>query len=144
MPQARCDRELFVDAAPFASAFDASLRSVTTFLIDARFLSALLTLTLVFVFAYLASAAHLIGLKAIDATASLPSRIEVDVNWSSVYTCLRSSTSRLVGLARAAHRVDQIIHDRAISILSCALDPLRVARTVASCLVSLVSRSAPP
>eukprot|EP00965_Chrysotila_dentata_P034758 1156855-Pleurochrysis_carterae.AAC.1 len=76
MPQARCDRELFVDAAPFASALDASLRSMTTFLVDARLLSALLTFTLVLVYAYLASAAHLIGLKAIDATASLPSRIE--------------------------------------------------------------------
>eukprot|EP00965_Chrysotila_dentata_P071446 2360940-Pleurochrysis_carterae.AAC.1 len=68
MPQAQCDRELFVDAAPFASALDASLRSMATFLVDARFLSALLTLTLVIVYAYLASMARLIGLKAIDAT----------------------------------------------------------------------------
>eukprot|EP00965_Chrysotila_dentata_P124584 4117725-Pleurochrysis_carterae.AAC.1 len=70
-------------------------------LVDARLLSALLTLTLVLVYAYLASAAHLIGLKAIDATASLPSRIEVGVNWCSFYMRLRSSTRLLVGLARA-------------------------------------------
>eukprot|EP00965_Chrysotila_dentata_P049698 1648119-Pleurochrysis_carterae.AAC.1 len=54
---------------------------------------------------------------------------------------LRSSTRVLVGLARAVHRADQIIHDRAISILSYALDPLLVARTVAS---YFTSRSASP
>eukprot|EP00965_Chrysotila_dentata_P187554 6172215-Pleurochrysis_carterae.AAC.1 len=46
-PQARSDRDLFVDAAPFASALDASLRSAAALFIDARFMSMWLTLTLV-------------------------------------------------------------------------------------------------
>eukprot|EP00965_Chrysotila_dentata_P005060 165680-Pleurochrysis_carterae.AAC.1 len=81
---------------------------MTSYLVGARFLSALLTLTLVLVYAYLASMARLVGLKAVDATASLPSRIEVAVNWCSFYARLLSSTRLLVGLARAVHRADQI------------------------------------
>eukprot|EP00965_Chrysotila_dentata_P169735 5602545-Pleurochrysis_carterae.AAC.1 len=58
-PQARSDHNPFVDAAPFASALDASLRSAAALFIDARFMFTWLTLTLVAVYAYLAIAARL-------------------------------------------------------------------------------------
>eukprot|EP00965_Chrysotila_dentata_P247902 6208029-Pleurochrysis_carterae.AAC.1 len=56
---------------------------------------------------------------------------------------LRSCARRLTGLVHAAHLVDQTVHDRAIAILSCALDPVRAACFLTLCIISLTSRMTP-
>eukprot|EP00965_Chrysotila_dentata_P082496 2723271-Pleurochrysis_carterae.AAC.5 len=56
---------------------------------------------------------------------------------------LRSRARRFTGLVHAAHLVDQTVHDRAIAILSCALDPVRAACFLTSCIISLASRMKP-
>eukprot|EP00965_Chrysotila_dentata_P049839 1652430-Pleurochrysis_carterae.AAC.1 len=67
---------------------------------------------------------------------SLPSSIAVNIRWNTVAYRLYSSVRCM---AYAVLRADHEVHDRVVPLLSCALDPIRATRALASCLAALAS-----
>eukprot|EP00965_Chrysotila_dentata_P227291 6195911-Pleurochrysis_carterae.AAC.1 len=146
--QASSERRLCSDFAPFESALDASLRAAVDLLVRARFLSLLLTLILVSVYAYLALGARLLNLQHNGDACSLPSRMVATIPWPEVATfawhAARSSCRNVVDLFRSLHRFDNRLNDAVDAALCTLLDPLRMfALCLRACSLLLGARAVP-
>eukprot|EP00965_Chrysotila_dentata_P045160 1500473-Pleurochrysis_carterae.AAC.1 len=101
-PRARTKNCWYIDSSPFASAFDATMRSALESFCEARFISLLFTLTLSGVYGYLAVCARLIGLYADTPTSSLPTRFDVSIDWLSARSRALAATCLCLHLAIGA------------------------------------------